>query len=435
MDTKYINCFINRRRATVLQYNGANYLLSGSQNWHNPQIWDYLCAEGVSKCGHIKAMALPAGDDLAAVINSAIPCAVVAWEGTPEFDALKNKDNSPVPAPAPAPAPAVDNAAKVDEPAVDFGKLDLSKYSSLQAAAALMPALSGELEQLYNNTCEHAAKVAADGAPSASVIRVVDNSGAVVREVPGVAHKDLQKVVNALSVGVNVYLYGPAGTGKTNLAIAAAEAMGREYSIVGRLESAWDYIGAPTLRKDFAPGPVLDAMINGRVLILDEMDSFQHEAIIAMNSIIANGVITCAGGTYRAADGFVVVGVGNTTGRGATSEYNREHVDASVLDRFRVNFLIDNDENIEKTLSRGQVDIVEFVHALRTAAVGAGIELILSPRCIDSAAKLIDCFLPVDIVRNVFCGGLHIDDIKILAKNTKCNGANKYYKALQAIAL
>lgn len=431
MDAKYINCFINRRRATVLQYNGANYLLSGSQNWHNPQIWDYLCAEGVSKCGHIKAMALPAGDDLAAVINSAIPCAVVAWEGTPEFDALKNKDNSP----APAPAPAVDNAAKVDAPAVDFGKLDLSGYSSLQAAASLMPALSGELERLYNSTCEHAAKVAAEGAPSASIIRVVDNSGAVVREVPGVAHKDLQKVVNALTAGVNVYLYGPAGTGKTNLAVNAAEALGREYSVVGRLESAWDYIGAPTLNNGFAPGPVLEAMINGRILILDEMDSFQHEAIIAMNSIIANGVITCAGGTFRAAEGFVVVGVGNTTGRGATSEYNREHIDASVLDRFGAKFFIGNDDNIEKTLSRGQIDIVEFVHALRAAAVGAGIELILSPRCIDSAARLCDCFLPGEIVANVFCGGLLIDDIKILAKNIKCNGANKYYKALQAIAL
>lgn len=429
METKYINCFINRRRATVLQYNGANYLLSGSQNWHNPQIWDYLCAEGVSKCGHIKAMALPAGDDLAAVINAAIPCAVVAWEGTPEFDALKNKDNSPAPVPA-----SDENAAKVDEPAVDFGKLDLSKYSSLQAAASLMPALSGELEQLYNNTCEHAAKIAAEGAPSASIIRVVDNSGAVVREVPGVAHKDLQKVVNALSAGVNVYLYGPAGTGKTSLAQKAAEVMGREYSVVGRLEAAWDYIGSPTANGGFTPGPVLNAMLAGEVLILDEMDSFQHEAIIALNSILANGVITCAGGTYRAAEGFAVVGVGNTTGRGATNEYNREHIDASVLDRFGVKFLIDNDENIEKTLSRGQIDIIEFVHALRAAAVGAGIELILSPRCIDSASRLCGNFLPGDIVANVFCGGLLIDDIKILAKNIKCNGANKYYKALQAIA-
>lgn len=68
MDTKYINCFINRRRATILQYNGANYLLSGSQNWHNPQAWDYLCSEGISKCGHIKAMYLPAGDDFTNLI-------------------------------------------------------------------------------------------------------------------------------------------------------------------------------------------------------------------------------------------------------------------------------------------------------------------------------------------------------------------------------
>lgn len=431
MDAKYINCFINRRRATVLQYNGANYLLSGSQNWHNPQIWDYLCAEGVSKCGHIKAMALPAGDDLAAVINSAIPCAVVAWEGTPEFDALKNKDNSP----APAPAPAVDNAAKVDAPAVDFGKLDLSGYSSLQAAASLMPALSGELERLYNSTCEHAAKVAAEGAPSASIIRVVDNSGAVVREVPGVAHKDLQKVVNALSVGVYPYLWGPAGSGKTTLAIKAAEVLGRKCAKVGRLPTAWDYIGSGTADGKFVPGPVVQAMINGEILILDEFDSWDSDAAISLNSILANGVVTCVGGTFEAAPGFACIAVGNTCGAGATSQYNREHIDASLLNRFPKKIYINYDEEIENNCAGGSKEIMEFTDALRAAAVGAGIELMISPRNISAVAKLAQSESPAEAVGETFCGGLLIDDIKILAKNIKCNGANKYYKALQAIAL
>ena len=433
MDTKYINCFINRRRATVLQYNGANYLLSGSQNWHNPQIWDYLCAEGVSKCGHIKAMALPAGDDFDAVINAAIPCAVVAWEGSAEFDALKNKDNSP--APAPAPAPAVDNAAKVDEPAVDFGKLDLSKYPALQAAASLMQPLPGELERLYNSTCEHAAKVAAEGAPSASIIRVVDNSGAVVREVPGVAHSALSVVVNCLQVGVYPYLWGAAGTGKTTIAMQAAAALGRGCRVVGRLETAWDYIGTLNADGKFCPGPVVQAMLNGEIVVLDELDSYSDEVGLALNSILANGVITCAGGTFRAAEGFAVVGTGNTTGRGATNDYNRQKVDASILDRFGYKIEVGVSDEIEKTLSGGQIDIVEFVHALRAAAVGAGIDILLSPRSIAAAAKMSTFATASEVVSGVFCGGLLIDDIKILAKNTKCNGANKYYKALQAIAL
>lgn len=432
METKYINCFINRRRATVLQYNGANYLLSGSQNWHNPQVWDYLCNEGVSKCGHIKAMSLPAGDDLTAVINSAIPCAVVAWEGTPEFDALKNKDNSPAPAPVPA---SDENAANVDAPAVDFGKLDLSKYSSIQAAASLMPPLRAELEQLYSNTCEHAAKVASEGAPSASIIRVVDNSGAVVREVPGVAHSALSVVVNCLQVGVYPYLWGAAGTGKTTIAMQAAAALGRGCRVVGRLETAWDYIGTLNAEGKFCPGPVVQAMLNGEIVVLDELDSYSDEVGLALNSILANGVITCAGGTFRAAEGFAVVGTGNTMGRGATNDYNRQKVDASILDRFGYKIEVGVSDEIEKTLSAGQIDIVEFVHALRAAAVGAGIDILLSPRSIAAAAKMSTFATASEVVSGVFCGGLLIDDIKILAKNIKCNGANKYYKALQAIAL
>ena len=39
------------------------------------------------------------------------------------------------------------------------------------------------------------------------------------------AHKALPRVISRLKLGINIYLYGPAGAGKTTLAVQCAEAL------------------------------------------------------------------------------------------------------------------------------------------------------------------------------------------------------------------
>lgn len=152
----------------------------------------------------------------------------------------------------------------------------------------------------------------------------------------GVQHKSFPVLLDLVASGESVYLYGPAGTGKTQACIEAAKALGLDYAVISmspqspasKLEGFVDAQGRFT-NPDF-----YRLYTGGGVFIIDEFDNMSASAATVINSALSNGVASFPNGqAVRHAD-FIFLATGNTAGRGPTAQYpERRKLDTASLDR------------------------------------------------------------------------------------------------------
>lgn len=189
--------------------------------------------------------------------------------------------------------------------------------------------------------------------PSPRVRIDVARKGGEVVEVPAEAHPVTARVLRHLASRRNVLLKGPAGSGKTHGAEAAAEAMGLQpYTLsLGPQTTMSELFGYMDAHGKFVPGFVYKPWTEGGVLILDEIDACNPQVLVALNAMLSNGHYRWKDGTRTAKhDDFCVVAAGNTFGRGADALYvGRQQLDAATLDRF-VLLVWDYDEALEAAL-------------------------------------------------------------------------------------
>lgn len=106
------------------------------------------------------------------------------------------------------------------------------------------------------------------------------------------AHKELQKVVNLLSLDLNVYLFGPAGTGKTVLCSQAAAALGLEFYSDQRVGDTFTLSGFVDASGKYQETAFYQAFSRGGLYMLDEFDASDPNAVIWLNTALANGFAT-----------------------------------------------------------------------------------------------------------------------------------------------
>ncbi|MGB3463951.1 MAG: AAA family ATPase [Cyclobacteriaceae bacterium] len=162
---------------------------------------------------------------------------------------------------------------------------------------------------------------------------------------------EFMKILDDLSVGNNVFLIGPAGTGKTSLAEKVA------YSFNNRSEndkkappfitlncnqytSPTEIRGGQTI-EGYKEGALITAWKEGKILILDEMPKLDPNTAGILNDALAknskSGTIIFNGlnEPIEKHDNFGCIATGNTSGKEVSATYggnNRQ--DASLLDRF-----------------------------------------------------------------------------------------------------
>lgn len=244
-----------------------------------------------------------------------------------------------------------------------------------------------------------------------------------------VRHKKFNTILSCIKENVPVYLAGPAGSGKNHALEQIAKDLELDFYFTNSVQQEYKITGFTDAGGIYHETEFYKAFKNGGLFFLDEMDASIPEVLVLLNAAIANGYFEFPNGKITANENFRVVAAGNTVGSGADESYTgRMVLDQATLDRFVI-IEFDYDENIEKLLAKGDIDLVNFVHDLRNKAKETGIRATFSYRCITMIAKLNSKMELDEIIAIAIIKGLDKDTAKTLAPM----GYTKYHQSYRRV--
>ena len=323
----------------------------------------------------------------------------------------------PMPEPEPEPAPAIQMGGVQD--ALTTALAPVFAGVAQKIKAEIKAETSAELEKLrraYNTQVR--------------TIEIKTTRGA--NKVTGIFRADFDRILYLIEMGKPVYMYGPAGCGKSFTAKQLADALGIPYFETSQAMFAHDLKGYGDAMGKYVGTPFYEAFKQGGLFFLDEVDASAPEAVVVLNNAIANRRFTFpVVGEVEAHPNFRVVAAGNTKLTGQTLAYTARQVqDASFKNRF---FFLPStyDERIEIELAGGDEEIVKFAHDLRKAARETGIEQLCSYRQIEDLAQLAGCNDDAWLIRGSVLQEKEADEVRILHEHLE-NKGNRWAKAMKA---
>lgn len=284
-------------------------------------------------------------------------------------------------------------------------------------AAAEVESLKKQIEEAKN-------------AGTGSVINVVVDGKKTTTKTEQVLDPNFANILKLVAAHENVYLYGPAGSGKNTIAEQIAEALGVDFYYQNTLVTKFDVSGYKNAQGEFEETPFYKAWKNGGLFFADELDNSTAEAIIALNAALANGYYTFPNSGEKVAKhpDFYCIAAGNTNGQGATEEYcGRYQMDESSRDRFAF-IEIDYNAKVEESICGGHLDILDFVRDLRSVTKSLQIKLICGYRAISRLAKFYDMDTKFVLDSFIF-KGISRDDIREIA--AALSSKNKYTEEIK----
>jgi hypothetical protein len=187
-------------------------------------------------------------------------------------------------------------------------------------------------------------RIAADEAAKVSVNRSISISIGELPEIKlDLAHKDLPLLVKVVSVyganghRPNVYMHGPAGSGKSTAARQASEVLKLDYGYISLNPQTPDsrLLGYMHAGGEYVASEFFKRYTQGGVFCIDEIDNAAASLVTTLNGLLENGHGAFPHGVFQRHKDFVCVCTANTIGRGGDINYpERRQLDGAFLERF-----------------------------------------------------------------------------------------------------
>lgn len=241
------------------------------------------------------------------------------------------------------------------------------------------------------------------------------------RDVAGHQHPLFKTLLRAASSRMangfapNVWIAGPAGSGKTHAGHMLADALGLPFHLNGALSMAFELLGFIDAGGNYHRTPFREAYENGGVYMFDEVDGSDNAALLALNAALANGHAAFPDMAIKRHPNCIIIGSANTWGLGATAEYvGRAKIDAAFLSRFPVRLNWQYDTALEVAIS-GNEGFARRVIAARERAAQAGVKVLIDPRASQAGAALIAAGMTSDEAANLtYLANLSADQRRIV---------------------
>lgn len=257
------------------------------------------------------------------------------------------------------------------------------------------------------------------------------------KPLPSFHHPKFDDILALSKAGMPIYLYGPAGTGKSTIAKQVAKELGLEYTMTASPSMEHHLFGFIDANGTYHRTPFRDAFEYGYLHDLPEGDNCPAEILTDVNDAVSDGCYAFPDGIVYMHPNFRFIMSGNTAGKGADGAYvSRKQLDAAFLDRFEV-IRIDYDEQVERVVANGDNEAIEFIHDFRRVMADCQPNFVVSYRRLKSLVGMVKAFegdyekaVRYAIVREL---ADQKDDLRNIVMAMSANSNNPYYCALRTI--
>lgn len=249
-------------------------------------------------------------------------------------------------------------------------------------------------------------------------------------EIDEITHEAMEKVLRAIAAGFkNIFLVGPAGSGKTTIAKQAANALAKilerdmpfamQQGSVGVTESAFFGRFLPQGESgsfNYIETDFVRLYEQGGVFLGDEMDGLDANVFISLNAPLENGYMFLPNRIGRTMatrnEHFYFIGAANTYGRGADRMYMRNQLDAASLERFLgATFEVSYDRKMERALCDNK-ELLQECWRIRDIVISLNMRRTWGTRAILRAAQWMAAGLSMKAaIRTVLGDGWSQDDL------------------------
>lgn len=213
-------------------------------------------------------------------------------------------------------------------------------------------------------------------------------------KLEGRLHKEFEKCLFLCQQERQLFIAGPAGSGKTTLAGQVAKALGLQFSHISCSAglSEAHLLGRMLFDGTYVSSDLVRCYEEGGVFLFDEIDAADANTLLTINSALANGVLSVPNRkdknhAVRHKD-FICICAGNTWGNGSFEYHGRNHLDAAFLDRFVMSkVMVEYDNELEREICGENIELFNKLNEVRANVTKHKVRRVVSTRAYISGTR------------------------------------------------